>query len=74
MEFKNSYELAAKVTKYEDMLKEESYRNKKSMGTYCQEVSQEVVVANLSTTGTFTCHILVEKTPGFWKKTQVVGT
>ena len=39
MEFKYFYELAAKVTKYEELLKEESYWRKKSMGTYYQEVN-----------------------------------
>ena len=39
MEFRDVYELAAKVTEYEEMLKEESYQRKKSMGTYCQEVN-----------------------------------
>ena len=47
---------------------------KKSMGTYCQEVNQEVVVAYLSTTGTFTCPFLVEKAHDLWKKTHIVGT
>ena len=65
MEFRDFYEFAAKVIEYEDLLKEESYRRKKSMGTYCQEVNQDVVVANLSTTWTFTCPQLVEKTPDF---------
>ena len=55
MEFRDFYELVAKVIECEELLKEESYRRKKSMGTYCQEVNQEVVVAYLSTTGTFTC-------------------
>ena len=44
------------------------------METYCQEVGQEVAVAYPFTTGTFTCHHLVEKAPDLWKKTQVVGT
>ena len=44
------------------------------MGTYCQELNQVVVVANLSTIGTFTCHLLVEKAPNLWKKTQIVDT
>ena len=44
------------------------------MGTYCQEVNQEVVVVDISTTRTFICHFLVEKTPGLWKKAQIVGT
>ena len=39
MEFRDCYELVAKVTKFEELLKEESYRRKKSMGTYCQEVN-----------------------------------
>ena len=50
---------AAKVTKYEELFKEESYRRKKSIGTYCQEVNQEVAVIDLSAIGTFTCHLLV---------------
>ena len=74
MEFRDFYKLAAKVTEYEKLLKKESYRRKKSMGTYCQEVNQKVVVVDLSTIGTFTCHLLVERTPNLWKKAQVVGT
>ena len=35
MEFRDLYELAAKVIEYEELLKEESYWTKKSMGTYC---------------------------------------
>ena len=35
MEFKDFYELVAKVTKYEELLKVESQRRKTSMGTYC---------------------------------------
>ena len=68
MEFRDFYELAAKVTKYEELLKEESYRKKKSMGTYCQEVNREVVVADLYATGTFICPLLVEKRLDVWKK------
>ena len=30
-------------------------------------------MAYLSTTGTFTCHLLVEKTHDLWKKAQIVG-
>ena len=40
MEFRDFYELAAKMIEYEEVLKEESYRRKKSMGTYCQDVNQ----------------------------------
>ena len=74
MEFRDFYELAAKVTEYEEILKEESYRRKKSMGTYCQEVNQEVAGADLYTTGTFTCPFLVAKAPYLWKKAQIVST
>ena len=74
MEFRDFYAIAAKVTKYEELLKEESYRRKKSMRTYCQEVNQEVAMADLSATGTFNCPLLVEKTPDVWKKEQIVDT
>ena len=36
MKFRDFCELVAKVTEYEELLKEESYWRKKSMGTYCQ--------------------------------------
>ena len=39
MKFRNFYELVAKMTEYEELLKEESYQRKKSMETYCQEVN-----------------------------------
>ena len=74
MEFRDFYELPAKVIEYENLLKEESYQMKKSMRTYCQEVNQEVVVTDLSTTGTFTYPLLVEKTIDVWKKAQIVDT
>ena len=63
MEFRDFYELASKVTEYEELLKEESYQRKKSMGTYCQEVNQEVAGADLYATRTFTYSLLVEKAP-----------
>ena len=59
MKFRDFYELVAKVTEYEELLKEESYRRKKFMGTYCQEANQEAAVAYLSAIGTFTCPLLV---------------
>ena len=37
MEFRDFFELAVKVAKYEEFLKEESYWRKKSMGTYYLE-------------------------------------
>ena len=52
MKFRDFYELAAKVIEYEELLKEESYWRKKSMGTYCQKVNQEVAMVDLSTIGT----------------------
>ena len=74
MEFRDFYEIAAKVTKYEELLKEESYRRKKPMRNYCHKVNQEVAVADLFATGTFTCPLLVEKTLDVWKKEQIVDT
>ena len=74
MEFRDFYELTAKVIEYEELLKKENYQRKKSMGTYCQEVNQEVAVADLSATGTFTCPFLVEKAPNVWKKAQIIDT
>ena len=74
MEFRDFYELAAKVIEYEELLKEESYRMKKSMGTYCQEENQEVAVVDLSATGTFTNPLSVEKAHNVWKKAQIVDT
>ena len=74
MEFRDFYELAYKVVEYEERLKEEIYRRKKSMGTYCQEVNQKVAVVDLSVIGTFTCPLLVQKTPDVWKKAQIVYT
>ena len=74
MEFRDFYELAAKVTEYGELLKEESYQRKKSMETYYQEVNQEVAVADLSATSTFTCPLLVEKIYDVWKKAQIVDT
>ena len=35
MKFREFYELAAKVTEYEELLREKSQRRKTSMGTYC---------------------------------------
>ena len=39
MDFRDFYELAAKVSKYEELLREENQRKKALMGTYFQEVS-----------------------------------
>ena len=74
MKFKDFYELPTKVAEYEEMLKEESYQMKNSMGTYCQEMNQEVVVLDLYVIGTFTCPLLVKKKLDEWKKAQIVDT
>ena len=42
MEFRDFYELATKVTKYEEFLREDRHRRKTYMGTYNQEVNHEV--------------------------------
>ena len=49
MEFRDFYELATKVIEYEELLKEKSYQRKKSMGSYCQEVNQEVAMPDFTT-------------------------
>ena len=54
---------------YKELLKEECYQRKKSMGTYYQEVNQEIAVAYLSTKRTFNFPLLVEKAPDLWNKT-----
>ena len=62
MEFRDFYELAAKATNYIELLMEESQRRKTSMGTYCHEAnSEEIVVANLLSTCSFICPLLVKK-------------
>ena len=48
--------------------KEESHQRKMIMGTYCHEVNPEVAVEDLPSTGSFTCPLLVVKTPELWKK------
>ena len=62
MEFRDFYELAAKVTEYEELLREESQRRKISMRTYCQEVnSKEIVVIDIPSTVSFIRPLLVKK-------------
>ena len=41
MEFRDFYDLASKVTEYEELLKEESQWSKTSTRTYCHEVNYE---------------------------------
>ena len=71
MKFRDFYELAAKVTEYEKLLRKESQRRKTSMGTYCQEINfEEIAVADLPSTGSFIYPLLVKKVPNLWKKSQ----
>ena len=75
MEFKYFYELAAKVTKCEELLGEESQWRKISMGTYYYKVnSKEIAVADLLSTGSIICPLLVKKTPNLWKKSLTSNT
>ena len=75
MEFRDFYELTAKVKEYEELLREESQRRKTSMGTYCQEVNfEEIAIANLPSTSSFICPLLVKKALDLWKKSQTSNT
>ena len=63
------------IREYEELLMEESHRRKTSIGTYCQEVnSQGIVVANLLSTSSFICLLLVKRTHDLWKKSQTFNT
>ena len=69
MEFRDFYELVAKVIEYGELLREENQRRKTSMGTYCYEMnSKEIVVADLLGTCSFICPLLVKKAHDLWKK------
>ena len=75
MEFKDFYELVDKVTKYEELLREEIQRRKTSMGTYYQEVNyEEITIAYLLSTSSFIYPLLVKKAPNIWKKSQTSNT
>ena len=64
MEFCDFYELAAKVSEYEELLREENQKRKTIMGSYFQEVSSaEVAVADLVVTGSCVCPLLEKKSP-----------
>ena len=51
MEFRDFYELSAKVAEYEEILREENQRRKAAIGTYFQEVhgGHEFTMADLIT-------------------------
>ena len=71
MEFRDFYELAAKVSEYEELLREENQRKKASMGTYFQEVSNtEVATVELTNTRSCVCPLLEKKAHEAWKKSQ----
>ena len=51
MEFQDFYELAVKVSKYEELLKEENQRKKAFIGIYFQKVSNiGITIADLAST------------------------
>ena len=71
MDFRDFYDLAAKVKEYEELLREESQRRKTSMGTYCQEVNyEEIAVTDLLTTGSFISPLLMKTAFHLWKKSS----
>ena len=75
MKFKDSYELVAKVTEYEELLKEENQRRNTSMGTYCREMNyEEIVLADLLSIGSFIFPLLMKKGLDLWKKSQTSNT
>ena len=75
MEYRDIYEIVAKVTEYEELFKEESQQRKTSMGTYCHEVNyEEIEVADLLSIGSFIYPLLVKKAIDLWKKSQTSNT
>ena len=69
MEFRDFYDLASKVTEYEELLEEESQWSKTSTRTYCHEVNyEEITIAYLPSIGCFICPLLVKKASNLWKK------
>ena len=75
MEFRNFYELVAKVTEYEEFPREKYQQRKTSMRTYFQEVnSKEIGVVDLPSTSSFICPLLLKKAFDLWKKSQTSNT
>ena len=57
------YELIAKVTEYEKLLREVNHKRKASMVTYFQDVSNiEITLDDLANTGSCVCPFLERKT------------
>ncbi|XP_075473940.1 uncharacterized protein LOC142504997 [Primulina tabacum] len=57
MEFNDFFELDAKVVEYEELLREESYKKRTTMGSYYQEV-EDVILVEIRSTGSCTVHLL----------------
>ncbi|XP_075515390.1 uncharacterized protein LOC142550033 [Primulina tabacum] len=60
MEFRDFFELAAKVAEYEELLREESYKKKTAMGSYYQEV-EDVALAEIRSAGSCIVPLLKKK-------------
>ena len=59
------------MIEYEELLEEESKCRKTTMGiSYLEVINPKVAEANLPSTGSFTCPLLVEKTSSQWNKSQ----
>ena len=67
MELNDFYELASKVTKYEELLD--------LLGNLIGEVNyEEIVVADLLSISSFICPLQVKKAPDLWKKSHTSDT
>lgn len=70
MEFRDFFELAAKVAEYEELLREESYKKKTTMGTYYQDV-EEIALAEIRSNGS--CIVpLLKKIPAETERKNTV--
>ncbi|XP_073019168.1 uncharacterized protein [Primulina eburnea] len=67
MEFLDFYELAAKVSEYEELLQEESHKRKSTVRSYFQEV-EEIALAEVANSGSRTVPLLKRKNEEFSKK------
>ncbi|XP_073051290.1 uncharacterized protein [Primulina eburnea] len=67
MEFRDFFEVAAKVAEYEELLREESYKKKTCMGSYYQEV-EDVALTKIRSAGSCTVPLLKKKPTEHEKK------
>ncbi|XP_073030718.1 uncharacterized protein [Primulina eburnea] len=67
MEFRDFFELVAKVAEYEELLREESYKKKTAMGSYYHEV-EDVALAEIRSAGSCTVPLLNKKPAELEKK------